>query len=390
MACPDVVKRIRSINFGSLAFGILLLSAAFVNAQDKIEFYSTRTISIPGVSVQTYLPSFEDTLSWDTLYQVKAQNGWPVSYYRKIEASVCFDNKCRLLNIILHWNVSGRYLGFELPEGEYLSKAEHEPFVSSEYERMHSILKDERSPLGAFSYNELVPQNAPSQEIDAVSSPTAKDLLDYVVEGAAFSTYKLWHIVYGNTRDEIEKLTLQALTPDLLLAILNSENSSDRIWALNHRRSFSGSTPEVQNAILMIVKSTDYNLAERAIDAVSRFDLESENFQLAFLEGFDQMNYALKKMMIVKLGEARKLSDDVTLVLAGKLQQLSGELIGSVLQVFSEKEINNLKVCRAAAKLLRDQNVFISRQAYEFLAPLRPDDKSIERELEDYRRRHDL
>ena len=390
MACPDELKRTWRKDFRSLAFSVLMLSAAFVNGQGKIEFYDTKTISIPGVSVQSYLPAFEDTLAWDTLYQVKGENGWPVSYHRKIEASVCFDNKCRQLNIVLHWNITGRYLGFELPKDEYLSKAEHEPFVRSEYERMHSILKDEQSPLGDFSYNELVPQNAPSQDIDAVSSPTAKNLLEYVVEGAAFTTYKLWHIVQGNTRKEIEKLTAQALTPDMYLAILNSTSSSDQIWALDQRRFLNKTTPGIQKAILALVKSPDYNLAERAIRAVTSTDLESVEFQRAFLNDFDQMNHALKKMMIVKLAEARELNDDVSLALAGKLQQLSGDLIGSVLQVFIEKDVADLEVWRSIAKLLHHKNVFISRQAYDFLIQQRLNDRDIEGELYQYKIKYDL
>jgi hypothetical protein len=39
----------------------------------------------------------------------------------------------RPLDIILHWSISGRYLGFEMPKGEFLSKTDHDPFSRKEY-----------------------------------------------------------------------------------------------------------------------------------------------------------------------------------------------------------------------------------------------------------------
>src|SRR3546814_5039171 len=63
--------------------------------------------------------------------------GFPVAYYRKINTDVCFDGKCRMLKVSLYWNVTGRFLGIELPPGEFLSKSDHEPFTLSEYYRMN-------------------------------------------------------------------------------------------------------------------------------------------------------------------------------------------------------------------------------------------------------------
>ena len=359
--------------------------------QEKIEFYTTPTIPYSGNTIHAYATDFGDTLSGDTLYQVRAKNGFPVSYHRKIRTSVCFDNKCRLLRVIVHWNITGRYLGFELPAGEYLSKAEHDPFTQQEYVRLHSLLQDPNSPLGSFSYNELVPSKVESNpDVDAVSSPTAKNLLEFVVEGAAYTTYKLWHIIHGVTREAISQRTVDVFTVDLLAEILASPDVSDRIWALNHRHHMKETSPKIQDVVLSFVTSDEFSLAERAIQSIGSRDMRDENFQLHLLEKFDRASYALKKRIIEKFGLAPGLSGAPMLSLAGKLRDVSGELVSSILDVFSKQGIADVEVARQVCGLLSDENVFISRQAYEFLRAMEPTDKKINEELIRYRLRHNL
>lgn len=360
-----------------------------VCAQEKIEYYAKPTLPFPGKEVRGYVTDFADTLADDTLYQVRAENGYPVSYHRKIRTAVCFDNKCRLLNVIVHWNPTGRYLGFELPPGEYLSKAEHDPFTHEEYIRLHSLLQDPNLPLGSFSYNELVPARPDSPvDVDAVSSPTAKNLLEFVVEGAAYTTYKLWHIIHGVTRDEIDKHTAALLSVDLLLEILASSNLSDKIWALNHRHHLAEPAPEVQEIVLSFVASDEFSLAERAIQSIGEADMDTESFQLHLLRKLDDANYSLKKTIIEKFGEARIIGRPVAIALADKLMYVSGDLVGTILRIFAEKNVDDLEICGRVSRLLANDNVFISRQAYEFLDAVRPEDPKIVEQLRQYRVRH--
>lgn len=368
---------------------LILHSAIF--AQDKIEYYAPRTIALPGQSVRSCLPHIQDTIAWDTIYQVRAATGIPVSYFRKIQAPVCFDNKCRMLNIIVHWNVTGRYLGFELPTGEYLSKAEHEPFVFAEYERMHSILSDPFSPLGEIAYNELVPVKSPvSAEIDAVSSPTAKNLLEFVVGGAAFTTYKLWHIVHGTASEEVSRLTERELSPAYWLCIVKSPDDFDRLWALERRKLIQGSSEQIRDVLLKLIKDSDYNVAISAITAVSQKDLQTASFQVALLATLDEVDYALKKSIITKLGEASELERESIKALGERLSRLGGDLLAAVLRVLAEKQIHDDLINERVAELMKNPNTFISRQAYHFFLTLGIKDPQIVKEISDYEDKHSL
>lgn len=378
-------------------WALLIVSAWVVcfpvltSAQKKIEFYATPTVSLEPDTVLAYAVQFRDTLAGDTLYQVRSAGGIPVSYYRKIHTSVCFDNKCRLLNAIVHWNITGRYLGIELPPGEFLSKKEHEPFTADEYRHLHALLSDANSPLGGFSYNELVPrQTAPSEEIDAVSSPTAKHLLEYVVEGAAFTTYKLWHIVYGTTREEVSALTAAQISRMLLVQILHSPVMADKLWGLNHRKLVQGSSPVLRAQLLDLALSPEYNLAERAINAIDSSDLRFGNFQSQWVSRIQAMNHSLQKPAILKMREAPRLDPAVGVMLAEKLSTLSGDLVGTVLDVLAGHALYNPEICSKVADLLSNPNYFISRQAFDFLTGIRIQDSSIRKKMENFRKEHGL
>jgi len=201
---------------------LLLFSAVFfigmvpVSNTGTIQYINDKTLTIEAVEIEKKVIDFEEEISLDTLYGHMSDKGAPVFFSRNVVTSVCFDGKCRLLDVIVYWNPTGRYLGFELPEKEYLSKHDHEPFTEEEYIRLNALLADPFLPLGGYSYNEIVMEsskasNSESQyeeeEIDGVSSATSKFILDFVVEGAAYTTYKLWHLIYGPTSGVIKKWT---------------------------------------------------------------------------------------------------------------------------------------------------------------------------------------
>lgn len=378
----------------SYALSIILLVMGLFSASqktEKIRYFHAQTISLPADKIQTYVVDFKDSIGVDTLFQIRAKEGIPIAYFRKITSNVCFDNKCRLLDIILYWNITGRYLGFEIPKGEFLSKSDHEPFTADEYQRMSEILADSLSALRGFSYNELVPKSNPElAKVDAISSATAPNVLEYVVKGAVYTTYKLWHFVYGTTQDEVEKLTVKEVSPNLLLKILESPDLSDKVWALNHAGEYLSQDSRLRTAIFALIDNKDYNLAERAINAVNLKATASDTLQLLLVDKLKKSNYALKKLLLNKLKEASPLSLQVKKSLAQQLKSLNGELVGNVLDIFKKQNVNDVETCRIIAELLENDNTFISQKAYTFLKSLKIQDNVIEAKLVKYKTQYDL
>lgn len=346
---------------------------------EPIRYFRPYTLALPVVKTIPYLVDFEEETGTDTLFQAVSQEGCPVSYFRHIQSNVCFDGKCRMLVATLYWNPTGRYLGFELPKGEFLSKTDHDPFTPEEYTRLSEILADSLSPLGTFTYNALVPKAAVDvQKVDAVSSPTAPDVLDYIIKGAAYTTYKLWHLVYGPTQLEIEKLTQKTLSADLLLKILESNDLGDKMWAVRRVRPFILAHTLLQQKVISLIQDNQYNLSEQIIRELPTTD---STIQRGLAMAFLKNNYAIKKLIVEKLKMASSLTPEMVALFTSALPSLQGESVASILELLRIKKINDPVTGRAIADLLRSDNNFVARKAYDFLTKQKINDPYIEEQL---------
>ena len=364
--------------------GILVL-CAFQNG-GKISYFASITVSHKPGAIKPIYVDFNDSTFNDTLYQVRSREGYPVSYFRKIKSSVCFDKECRLLDIVLYWNITGRYLGFELPEGEFLSKSEHEPFQPWEYERLHRILADPESPIVTFSFEQLALKPAIKLAgVDAISSPTPPAVAEHVVQGAAYTTYKLWHFIYGPTQQHIRDLTREALSPRLAGEILDSPDDTDKMWILNLFTGEAALSPELSRRVVALIDDRNYSLAERAVNAIHKPELRAPALQLSLLHKFYEADYSLKKLLIDKLREAPALSDQVKKSLAKNLHQQNGEILRRVLEVFKQHQVLDKDTLLQVSALLQHENAFIARKAFDFFQQVEVKDPEINTRISKYK-----
>ena len=107
-----------------MKIAVVFVIFSFVNVNtERIKYFQPQTIMLEPHSTLEYQVALQDSVSKsDLLYKVSSIDGTPIFFYRKVFSPVCFDNKCRPLTVNLYWNITGRYLGFELPDGEFLSK----------------------------------------------------------------------------------------------------------------------------------------------------------------------------------------------------------------------------------------------------------------------------
>lgn len=330
---------------------------------------------------------FKDTIPNDTLLIHLDEDGIPVKYSREIITGVCIDGECRLVRIDLFWNITGRYLGFELPPGEFLSKTEHVHFTPQEYDRLHELLTDRNSALANYSLDELVPQkDSSSQKVDAVSSATIAAVLDYIVKGAVYTTYTLWHIVYGPAKREIEKLSTEILNPEIILKILKSEQLDDKIWVLNHMSDNIELNPELLAEIMELISGKDVYLAERALHALKKealnFEVQNELVKVFMNSGFLQ-----KRLIIQKLKEAEKLNPEVTGLFSQNISQFNGILVKNTLEMFNYHQVEDETLNAQVAALLAHENRYIAAQAFRFLDSANVTNRKTQKQIEKYRRK---
>ena len=130
---------------------VVIVLSSFLSDKEALKYTQGPTIAADYKKKQLLTISYGDSL-----YLVKTKEDIPIHYFKNELTEVCFDNECRLLDIVVYWNITRRYLGFELPKGEFLSKYDLEPFVAGEYERLNDLLADPNLPLGNISFENLI------------------------------------------------------------------------------------------------------------------------------------------------------------------------------------------------------------------------------------------
>ena len=363
-----------------------LVLSSFSQENPPLRYMQVATIKSSINEEESIVSKYKDTLTNDLIYLCKSNNDVPLYYYKNVKGEVCFDDECRLLDIVVYWNITGRYLGFELPKGEFLSKYDHDPFSENEYQRLHTLLADLSIPLDAVSFEKLVEQPKNDEGVvDAVSGATSKSVADMVVKGAAYTTYKLWNIVNGPTMDIVSKLTEKHLTPTLIYRILQSPDISDRLWALNRMDALNVLTPQLEDTLLEIISSDDFYLSYSAINAINVIHLKSVELQQGLFANYPKANHSIQTALLKKLIEAPFLSSEIIQDSRVLLPQLNGQQLNDLLQLYTKHKVHDTKTYSEVAKILKNQNKYISKKAYSFLINIQTDDEFIMERLKAYK-----
>lgn len=356
----------------SVWFGIYLLLLGILQGDEKIMYINQRTLDLPVKQVNLRVVDFESEISIDTLYQYISAEGFPVYYSRNIRTNVCFDNKCRLLDIIVYWNLTGRYLGFELPEEEYLSKTDHDPFTEEEYVRLNELLLNPTSPLGLYSYKELLLESASNaEEVDGVSGATSKEVLEFVVEGAAYTTHKLYEVIYGPTKTEIANWTKEGFTPEFLEALLKSESYSDVIWVLENIRGKLAAYPELRDQLFTFVRGDDFTLSEKAINVLVAADLLDKDFQLDLANFAVDTDAGKRKWIMDLFLQAEHLDPTIPAIFNARVHQVDIPSIVKLLEIYTAHKVYTEETLEIVLQLSESKNGYLANKAKSFLSVIR-------------------
>jgi hypothetical protein len=358
---------------------MLFFILSLLQEQEEIRYSQVSTVAFDWDELQADTLIFQDTLTANDLYQMINNEGIPLFYGQDIVTEVCFDDKCRLLRISVYWNITGRYLGFRLVDGEFLSKKEHEAFSNEEYEKLNALLADPSLPLGEVSFEKLIMNPAVNlEEVDGVTGATTADVSKMVVKGAAYTTFTLWNIVHGPTKEVVSNLTEELLSPDLIALILNSPDISDRVWALNRLDQGRAMGPKLTESVLEIVNGDDFFLSYSAVNAIGSSHLISDSLQIALWSIYTDANNSIQRMLVEKLMEAPHLSSEVINSSRKLLGALNGKQLGDFLKLYTKHGVYDKETIKVVGGILKNENSFISRQAAKFLKESPLSDSDIE------------
>jgi len=215
----DLVK----LSFQIFIIFLLLSPHNMIAPPDKKHAGNHHTVYLPGKDSVFINPVDLDTLIQDNYF-----------YYCLLNTPVCNDTLCQLVRLNIQWDLIGNYIRFDTLSGYPLTKYDHLPFTSADYERLHHTLRDKNSVLGRTSEYELLDKTKTrySEKIDGVTGATSTQIKNSVVEGAMYSTYALWHLINGPIGQELKKYTIKNYDQEIERQLIFSGQPQKIITAL--------------------------------------------------------------------------------------------------------------------------------------------------------------
>ena len=198
-----------------------------------------------------------------SLSQALNKRGQPVGYYMTVDSVICMDSLCKVVEVQVFWDALGVYERYALADGSILEKAlivapeaspegealsvesmDEKPvrtedawtaFTEADHAKLDRILRDRSSVLKTQRLDDLTGYRDKSR-VDGMSGATPLTLKESVVEGAALSSYHLWHWANGGVVAAARKLTHQSRSEGLLRSFLVREEPHFVLFALEHLR----------------------------------------------------------------------------------------------------------------------------------------------------------
>lgn len=337
------------------------------------------------------LINFSDSIPDDTLTIYFSTTNHPEAFSRNIHTAVCIDSLCRFVDITLYWEITGKYLGFSLPRGMELTKKEHTPFTESEYTRLNEILGDATSQLGYYTPDEIHPVKQTGVNTDGITGATLPDLTAWIVPEAAYTSYTLWHLTYGATRDSIAAYSKKNLLSNQLLTnLLNSNDSYNQITALQWIGETNLNCNQFIEPALIILHKGNYQSTGQALKFLKSCSIDKERLQKEVIQLLESEEFRIKNLAIEHIRESEKLTQPVARELLTHLKSDNYYLVNVILTLLENRYQPDYEDQLKLSILLESKNGNISNRIYYFLLNLPGQSPGLAKQLNQYRRKHGL
>jgi len=352
-------------------------------------FYNTPFRPDNASTKSKILINFHDSIPDDTLTIYFSNEKLPLAFSRAIHTPVCMDTLCRVVDIILYWEITGKYLGFSLPDGTELTKKKHTPFTDSDYKRLNQILSDSLSQLGFYTPAEIHPVKQEVVKTDGITGATIPDLQQWIVPEAAYSSYTLWHITYGQIRDTVVAYTKNhLLSNELIFNILQSHDPYNQTKALQWISQTNGNKEQFIENAFQILKNGNYLSAGQALKFLKSCTTDQKRLQKEVIQLLDDEDFRIKNLVIAYFNESVMLAPDVARELINRLKSENYYIVNVVLNILNKRYFPDYNDQQNLCLLLDSKNVNIANRGYYFLLLLPNQSPYLLKQLNRYRRKN--
>lgn len=277
--------------------------------------------------------------------------GVPLAYSSHILTPVCDDTLCALMNIEVYWNLLGNYIGYDTIAGDPLTKNDHLPFLTEDYEKLHRLLSDDNAIIKRKEKHELFDTEAKrvSEVVDAVTGATAKEISEAVVDGALYSCYTLYHIVYGPLSEMMLSDMESRFSPDLQSSFMMSDHFDYQLYIL--KRIQTDDFVQNQTRILELIH-TSIPLNRLYIMKKMPENMWADQHVLLTISGyFEALDGNTQTFFIRQLEKTQHIDPQVLLDLIHHMDILSQNQLKMLIRVFEQQDWRQEVVAAIVDKL---------------------------------------
>lgn len=370
-------------------FLLLFLLSGFILSDDPNHHcFNSSFHPDQAIKKRKVLIHFLDSIPDDTLTIYFSNRDLPSAFSRDFHTAVCLDTLCRIVDITLYWEPTGKYLGYSLPYGKELTRKEHAPFSERDYSRLHEILGDSSSQLKIFTPADLHPVKRSVGKTDGITGATLPDLASWIVPEAAYSTYTLWHLTYGVTRDSLMAYARSHLISyELINIFLQHNDPYNQIVALQWIENSKLNISQFLEPALTVLHSQDYRTAGQALKFLKKFGADPERLQKEAIQLLDSEDFRIKYVAIEYFRELTTISEPVARQMITRLNMDNYFMVNVILSLFENRFHPGQDDQKELSKLLAGKNLNVANRVYHFLLKMPDKSPDLERQLIRYRRR---
>jgi len=313
--------------------------------------------------------------------------GFPAGYTMNLVNKVCLDDICRVVEVTVHWDVTGTYERLEYSQGKPLTKRRHEPFKAGDYEKLDDILKDRESILKDHSLAYLARAGAKSEDpsgVDGISGATPATVRQAVVKDAAWTTWVLWQYANTEIAPILQATTEAHCTPAYIQHMLESNDWRNIAFVLNYLLKQDTISSDYTMQVVQAMPTADNDQIELALQYLERAVVDKNEFHRLLIMTLPSLeeNHAVRT--IERLASDEALENEILVHLTGQFGKLTYYPIHLSLRLIEEQGCFSSDVEANVAELLDSKNFFVARRASEFLTTqtLTPE---TEQKLESFR-----
>ena len=232
----------------------------------------------------------------------------PVGYETELMMAVCDDKLCANVSLKINWDLAGNYSRFDTILGKPLTKFDHKRFTDADYKKLDQILKDRNSILRALEKNDLIDKSVhvKSTIVDAVTGATPSTIKNAVVEGAVYSSYTLWHFVFGTLGDSIRANTHRIYCDQIAQQLLQSSNFETQFFAL---KQWSKDDFETHSDLLFQVIRKSVPLIKAYVINKMPLPFSDQKMNQKFIALFPELDAYSKSIFLDRIAESKPIAE---------------------------------------------------------------------------------